>query len=196
LNRYKLYITAGVALASLIAAPAINSFGPAQKSFLAEGSPLPPVPPGTVSPTSTLLAEGSPLPPVPPGIASFALIAEGSPLPPVPPGITANAVTVAEGSPLPPVPHGSERRASTDCGRLAAAAGSGYNSQRSAFLVAHRVRFLAKKRRKRTLRTGRAPKHPSYGLVFTLLGRVSHISIYHLGTYCPVIKMLYFRPWH
>jgi hypothetical protein len=111
LNRYKLYITAGLALASLIAAPTIHSFGPIQKSFLAEGSPLPPVPPGSdghVFGNSALIAEGSPLPPVPPTAAATVTVAEGSPLPPVPPGSDGHIAPqlIAEGSPLPPVPPG------------------------------------------------------------------------------------------
>lgn len=99
MNRYKLYITAGLALASLFAAPAINSLGPVQKSYLADGSPLPPVPPRLATANSSLVADGSPLPPVPPGstghgFAEPQLIADGSPLPPVPPKL-ANALLVS-----------------------------------------------------------------------------------------------------
>jgi hypothetical protein len=81
----KIYL-ALLALAALIVAPvsAIVNFN--HNVNVAEGSPIPPVPPG-------LVAEGSPIPPVPPG-----LVAEGSPIPPVPPTL------VAEGSPIPPVP--------------------------------------------------------------------------------------------
>jgi hypothetical protein len=89
-----------LALAALIVAPvsAIVNFN--HNVNVAEGSPIPPVPPG-------LVAEGSPIPPVPPG-----LVAEGSPIPPVPPTLVAEGspippvppVLVAEGSPIPPVP--------------------------------------------------------------------------------------------
>ena len=84
-NRNKLCL-ALLALTALIVAPvsAIVNFN--NNVNVAEGSPIPPVPP-------MLVAEGSPIPPVPP-----TLVAEGSPIPPVPPTL------VAEGSPIPPVP--------------------------------------------------------------------------------------------
>jgi hypothetical protein len=74
-NRYKLYITAGVALASLIAAPAFQSFKPSQNKHIAEGSPLPPVPPPGSGNYLQIIAEGSPLPPVPPPVQPPAAIA-------------------------------------------------------------------------------------------------------------------------
>jgi hypothetical protein len=81
----KLYL-ALLALAALIVTPvsAIVNFN--NKVNIAEGNPLPPLPPAIV-------AEGNPLPPLPP-----AIVAEGNPLPPLPPA------RVAEGNPLPPLP--------------------------------------------------------------------------------------------
>jgi hypothetical protein len=62
-----------LALAALIVAPvsAIVNFN--HKVNVAEGNPLPPLPP-------VMVAEGNPLPPLPP-----TLVAEGNPLPPLPP---------------------------------------------------------------------------------------------------------------
>ena len=52
---------------------------------LADGMPLPPLPPPNAVGT-TLLADGMPLPPLPPPNADGAmLVADGMPLPPLPP---------------------------------------------------------------------------------------------------------------
>jgi len=63
---------------------------------VADGMPLPPLPPHG---KSALSADGMPLPPLPPAIG--ALLADGMPLPPLPPG---NSVLLADGMPLPPLP--------------------------------------------------------------------------------------------
>jgi hypothetical protein len=56
-------------------------------TFIADGSPRPPLPPA-------LAFDGSPRPPLPPRSATF----DGSPRPPLPPGF------VVDGSPRPPLP--------------------------------------------------------------------------------------------
>jgi hypothetical protein len=86
-NRNKLCV-ALLALAALIVTPvsAVVNFN--NKVNIAEGNPLPPLPPA-------ILTEGNPLPPLPPVV-----VAEGNPLPPLPPTL------VAEGNPLPPLPPG------------------------------------------------------------------------------------------
>jgi hypothetical protein len=53
--------------------------------------------------TVILMADGMPLPPLPPYASDLTLTADGMPLPPLPPN--ANAVTLmADGMPLPPLP--------------------------------------------------------------------------------------------
>jgi len=56
-----------------------------QQLQLADGMPLPPLPPPKVS-SNTLIADGMPLPPLPPPNAiGTTLLADGMPLPPLPP---------------------------------------------------------------------------------------------------------------
>lgn len=75
-----------------------------QQQQLADGMPLPPVPPPDVS-SNSLIADGMPLPPVPPPNAvGTTLSADGMPLPPIPPPDADGAMLVADGMPLPPVP--------------------------------------------------------------------------------------------
>lgn len=86
MNRNKLYITAALAIAGAVVAPASGVVDYSKKVNVAEGSPLPA--------------------PVPRPPAARVMVAEGSPLPaPVPHPPAIGAVIVAEGSPLPaPVP--------------------------------------------------------------------------------------------
>jgi hypothetical protein len=53
------------------------------KMQVADGMPLPPLPPTAKS--AWLLADGAPLPPLPPTTKSAWLLADGAPLPPLPP---------------------------------------------------------------------------------------------------------------
>ena len=56
-----------------------------QRMQLADGTPLPPLPPPNAS-TINLVADGTPLPPLPPPNANeLMLMADGTPLPPLPP---------------------------------------------------------------------------------------------------------------
>ena len=56
-----------------------------QQLQLADGMPLPPLPPPNVT-SNTLIADGMPLPPLPPPSADGAMLAaDGMPLPPLPP---------------------------------------------------------------------------------------------------------------
>ena len=56
-----------------------------QRLQLADGMPLPPLPPPNVS-SNTLIADGMPLPPLPPPSVDRAMLAaDGMPLPPLPP---------------------------------------------------------------------------------------------------------------
>ena len=56
-----------------------------QQLQLADGMPLPPLPPPNVS-SNTLIADGMPLPPLPPpSVDGAMLVADGMPLPPLPP---------------------------------------------------------------------------------------------------------------
>jgi len=50
--------------------------------------------------TQTEMADGMPLPPLPP-VGRSVLLADGTPLPPLPPG---NGALLADGMPLPPLP--------------------------------------------------------------------------------------------
>jgi hypothetical protein len=56
-----------------------------QRMQLADGTPLPPLPPPNAS-NASLVADGTPLPPLPPPNANeLTLLADGTPLPPLPP---------------------------------------------------------------------------------------------------------------
>lgn len=68
----------------------------ATQTEMADGMPLPPLPPVG---KSVLSADGMPLPPLPP--RNGALLTDGMPLPPLPPG---NSTLLADGMPLPPLP--------------------------------------------------------------------------------------------
>jgi len=74
-NRNKLCATL-LAFAALIVTPVSVIVNFNNKVSIAEGNPLPPLPP-------VMVAEGNPLPPLPP-----VMVAEGNPLPPLPPGLT------------------------------------------------------------------------------------------------------------
>jgi hypothetical protein len=56
-----------------------------QQLQLADGMPLPPLPPPNIN-SNSLIADGMPLPPLPPPNADgVTLVADGMPLPPLPP---------------------------------------------------------------------------------------------------------------
>jgi hypothetical protein len=83
-----------------------------QPALVADGYPIPPLPPGSqlvadgypippLPPGRDLLADGYPIPPLPPGST---LVADGYPIPPLPPGMAANSQFLADGYPIPPLP--------------------------------------------------------------------------------------------
>ena len=73
-----------------------------QQLQLADGMPLPPLPPQNIN-SNSLIADGMPLPPLPPNAVGTTLLADGMPLPPLPPNAD-EAMLVADGMPLPPLP--------------------------------------------------------------------------------------------
>jgi hypothetical protein len=59
------------------------------------------------APHTALLADGNPIPPMPPyGITSVSFVAaDGNPIPPMPPyGKTSSSLIAADGNPIPPMP--------------------------------------------------------------------------------------------
>ena len=90
-TKIALAVSLNLVIGSIVVPPnhSVNHFTPATKPShqiqLADGMPLPPLPPPNAAGT-TLVADGMPLPPLPPPNASdVTLLADGMPLPPLPP---------------------------------------------------------------------------------------------------------------
>ena len=89
-TRIALAVSLNLIIASIVVPTShrVNHHNPTngnQRMQMADGMPLPPLPPPHAART-TLLADGMPLPPLPPPqVSGTTLMADGMPLPPLPP---------------------------------------------------------------------------------------------------------------
>ncbi len=84
--------------------PPVGLFSPVDNggdALVADGWPVPPLPPPSLS--ESLVSDGWPVPPLPPPNLGESLVADGWPVPPLPPPNLGESL-VADGWPVPPLP--------------------------------------------------------------------------------------------